>query len=98
MNLTTLARDQSCTIRLPGCTGGGEDTVLAHYRSIRFGAGVGRKPPDWIGAYSCAHCHDVVDARVFAHDYSRDRVRLAHAEGVIESIGRLIAAGRLVFK
>lgn len=93
MNLRELAKGKDCTIRLPGCDGGGETTVLAHYRSIRLGAGVGHKPPDWLGAWACARCHNLADSRTFTHGHSRDIVRLAHAEGVLETVGKLLALG-----
>ncbi len=91
--LTKAARGQTCSIRLPGCRGTTESVVGAHYRSIRFGSGVAKKPPDWLVADACDHCHSVVDSRIFLHDHSRDKVRLAHAEGVLETIGRRIGLG-----
>lgn len=93
--LTKLARGMPCTVRLPGCSGGGEDTVLAHYQSIRLGSGKGYKVPSVIGAYACASCHNVVDSRTFIHDHSRDVVRLAHAEACLETINTLVALGLL---
>ena len=39
------ARGRDCTVRLPGCNGGGESTVLAHYR-LAGTCGMGIKPPD----------------------------------------------------
>lgn len=92
---TKLARGEPCTIRLPGCDGGGETTVLAHYRSLALGSGVAIRPHSLFGAYACFHCHNVVDARVFLHAHSRDLVRLAHAEGVLKTISRLIDSGKL---
>lgn len=93
MNLRKVARGRDCTIRLPGCNGGGETTVLAHYRSVRLGAGTAHKPADWLGAWACSSCHDLVDARAFTHQHSKDMVRLAHAEGVLETIGNLMERG-----
>ncbi len=60
--LRKAAQGQPCTLRLPGCDGGGDTTVLAHLR--RFGlAGMAQKPPDWAGVFACFHCHDRLDRR-----------------------------------
>ena len=90
MGLREKARDELCTIRLPGCTGGGPDTVLAHYGGLRFGGGTGYKADDLAGAHACAFCHDVVDGRKRRPDWmTKVDVRLAHAEGCMETIIRL---------
>lgn len=80
------SKGKSCSIRLPGCDGGGETTVLAHYR-LAGTCGIGMKPPDELGADACHHCHDVVDGRKQI-GWSRESVRLAHAEGVMRTIIR----------
>ncbi len=59
--LTRSARGKTCTLRLKGCTH--DDAIFAHYRGV-WSLGIGTKPPDFIGAYSCASCH----ARQEAHD------------------------------
>lgn len=60
--LRKSARGRDCTLRLPGCDGGGETTVLAHIRM--FGnAGVGQKPADLFAVFACHHCHDSLDGR-----------------------------------
>jgi hypothetical protein len=92
-NLRKLARGRPCLIRLPGCSGGGEDTVLAHYRSVSLGAGIGIKPVDWLGAHSCFSCHNQVDGR--AKSLDREAVRLAHLEGVMRTIEWLIKQGHV---
>lgn len=57
-----FARGQTCTLRLPGCDGGGETTVHCHIR--RFGwAGVGQKPHDFLGVHGCVSCHALLDSR-----------------------------------
>ncbi len=86
MNLRQLARGKLCMVRLPGCTGGGEadgTVVLAHYRMSGY-CGMGMKPPDELGAWCCASCHDHVDRRV--RTLEADFVRLAHAEGVLRTM------------
>lgn len=54
--LRKAARGQPCMVRLPGCDGGGETTVLAHYRMAGY-CGTGMKPPDELGAWCCDRCH-----------------------------------------
>ena len=61
MNLRKYAQGKPCMIRLPGCTGIAEETVLCHYRDSS--TGMGQKENDLIGAWGCSHCHDVVDGR-----------------------------------
>ena len=93
MNLRKLAKGRPCQIRLPGCDGGGETTVLAHYRMASY-AGTGMKPNDLCGAWACASCHDIVDGRA-PSGYERNFVRLAHAEGCLKTIAALVAEGVL---
>lgn len=78
------ARGRPCQVRVPGiCTGGGEDTVLAHYRLAGY-SGTGIKPPDLMGAWACMACHDAVDGRNRqGRDY--EFLRLCHAEGVFRT-------------
>ena len=91
MNLRQQARGKPCLVRLPGCDGGGETdgtVVLAHYRMQPYN-GMGMKPPDELGAWCCASCHDHVDRRV--RTLEADFVRLAHAEGVLRTmIARIV--------
>ena len=84
IDLRKLAQGKPCQVRLPGCDGGGETTVLAHYRLAGY-SGVGMKPDDWsFGAWACHECHGRVDGRIKT-DNSRDIVRLAHAEGCLKT-------------
>lgn len=87
MNLRKAARGRQCMIRLPGCTGGGRDTVLCHYR-LAGQSGIGQKPPDIMGAWGCVECHSRVDGRVKT-EHDRKIVRLAHAEGVLRTLAVL---------
>lgn len=59
--LRDSARDQPCTLRLPGCDGGGETSVLAHMPGC--GRGMGTKTSDVNAVFSCANCHDIIDHR-----------------------------------
>lgn len=90
-----LARGKPCLVRLPGCDGGGATTVLAHYR-LAGTCGIGLKPPHFLGAFCCDHCHSIVDGRQRAPaGYTRNDVRLAHAEGLIRTLYELDKMGEL---
>lgn len=93
-DLRKLARDKPCQVRLPGCDGGGETTVLAHY-SLGGISGRGLKSPDLIGAWCCAPCHRLVDGQAHVANLTRDDVRLALAEGCFRTQYELIKAGLL---
>lgn len=89
--MTESARGEQCTIRLPGvCNHNPETTVFAHLSGIRFGHGVGKKT-QW-GAYACSSCHDAVDGRV-TYGWSLAERRLAHYEGIFETLDKLVAKG-----
>jgi hypothetical protein len=92
--LRKAAKGKPCMVRVPGiCTGGGEYTVLAHYR-MAGACGVGMKPPDVLGAWCCHACHDAVDGRNRqGRDY--EFLRLCHAEGVFRTQQALIKEGKL---
>jgi hypothetical protein len=48
------------------------------------------KPVDLVAAWCCHSCHDVIDGRKPAPTgYSRESIRLAHAEGVMRTIAEL---------
>lgn len=93
--LTKLARDQPCLVRLPGCDGGGPTTVGAHYRNVSLGSGTSFKTNDLLVAWCCHPCHLLVDGVRFIPDYTRDQIRLAHAEGVLRTLNELIQRGKL---
>lgn len=94
MKIESLARGQPCMVRLPGCDGGGETTVLAHYRLAGL-CGVGMKPSPLVGAWSCHVCHDYADFRRRLPGYTRESIRLAHAEACLRTLARLIEMGRV---
>ena len=96
MNLRKLAKGKPCLIRLPGCNHDKSTTVLAHYRLAGY-SGMGKKPPDIMGAWSCSECHARVDGRVKT-EHDREVIRLAHAEGVIRTVEVLIREGWIVEK
>ena len=87
--LRNAARGKPCMVRLTGCTGGGDTTVLAHYRMAGY-SGVGMKPDDLaFGAWACLNCHDLVDGRRREPGLSRQDLRLAHAEAVMRTIAEI---------
>lgn len=85
--LRKFARNQECTLRIPGvCNGNSETVVLCHGR----GAGFATKTADYIGVHGCAACHrflDSTDADNF-HRYFAPALRLtlnrAWEAGLIE--------------
>lgn len=94
-DLRKLARNKPCMVRLPGCDGGGDSTVLAHYRLSGL-CGMGIKPPDFIGAWCCSNCHAIVDGRMKPPaPYAKVDVRLAFAEGLIRTLYELDKMGEL---
>jgi hypothetical protein len=96
MNLRKEARGRPCMVRLPGCDGGGETTVLAHYRLSGY-CGTGMKPDDLaFGAWACGPCHDLVDGRRYQnYGPSSDHMAIAHAEGVMRTIAELRKEGKV---
>lgn len=89
VDLRKLARGMPCMVRLPGCDGGGETTVLAHYRMAGY-CGTGVKPDDFVfGAWCCHRCHDLVDRRAGTSDFDYDYIRRAHAEAVMRTQAEL---------
>ena len=58
------ARDQDCTIVLPGvCNRDPATTCLCHSNELADGKGMGLKAPDTAAAFGCSACHDVLDGR-----------------------------------
>lgn len=93
--ITQSARGQACQVRLIGvCNGNRETVVLAHYRRLAGVAGMGIKPPDFLGAYACSACHDVIDGRVSV-DMDETEIALAHADGVMRTMVLLEKQGLL---
>lgn len=85
-DLRQLARGKPCQVRLPGCDGGGETTVLAHVRIIGV-SGMGLKAPDALGAWCCGPCHTKADTD---HGNELDFLR-----GVMRTQAKLIKLGML---
>ena len=93
-NLRKEAKGRECQVRIPGiCTGENETVVLAHYTRSWL-RGMGSKPHDIFGVYCCAACHNAIDGRVRTN-YSREQLRLMHAEGVLRTINILLKEGKI---
>ena len=90
--LTKEAKGRECQVRLPCCNHNPETTVLAHYR-LAGSCGMGMKPNDLQGAWTCSSCHDEIDRRM--HRYEFDFVRLAHAEGILRTLNILLKEGKI---
>lgn len=94
--LRDSARGQPCTVRLPGCTGGGDDSVLAHMPGC--GRGVGTKTSDINALIACSRCHDAIDRRtrpVLSSEANLAAIIRGHAETVQHwiDIGLISVAG-----
>lgn len=90
--ITKSAKGQPCQIRIPDiCNHNTETTVFAHLN----GGGVGMKQPDYLGAYACSHCHDVVDRRDRLHGYSQAEVKTMFYEGIFRTQTALFKQGLL---
>lgn len=93
INRRKEAKGKPCKIRLPDgrCDGGGDTTVLAHYRLAGYN-GTGMKPDDDAGAWACHSCHSGVDgvrdviSPANGKPFDKLTIRHYHAEGVIRTI------------
>lgn len=56
----------------------------AHYR-LAGTCGTAIKPHDMQAAIACSSCHDLIDGRVKTSDYTKEELRLMHAEGVFRT-------------
>jgi len=93
--LTKAARGRDCQIRIPGvCNGNTETTVLAHYRMSGTRSGMGIKPNDLQGAWSCSACHDAVDSRIKT-EFNHHELRMMHLEGMVRTIDILVSEGKV---
>lgn len=87
------ARGKQCQVRLVGiCNGNDETTILAHFRDLSLGCGVGLKTNDLFGAFCCSSCHDYLDGRAKTH-YTKDELKSAHMIGVLRTQKILLDEG-----
>lgn len=81
--LRDSARGRDCSIRLPGCNGGGDTTVLCHMPNS--GRGIARKASDVMSFFGCSECHARVDGRVsceISPELFHKALIMAHAETI----------------
>lgn len=94
IDLKKQARGRECQIRIPAvCCFNPETTVLTHYR-LSGTCGTGSKPDDAQAAWGCDQCHAAVDGRIKT-SYTRDQLRLFHAEAVLRTQSILRSEGKL---
>jgi hypothetical protein len=91
MDLTQLAKGRACQIRVPGDCAPPDTTVLCHVR-LSDVSGLGLKAPDWLGAFGCQRCHDIVDGRT-ATTYTYDERCLMLLEGTARTLVILVCEG-----
>lgn len=73
------ARGEECQVRIPlHCNGNPETVILAHVGS---GSGMGMKSSDLEATYCCSSCHDLIDFRGNAHNFTRVEIQLMAYEG-----------------
>ena len=95
MNLRQEARGRDCTVMSNVCNRNPETVVMAHLNMRRvFRCGMGQKPPDWAGAWSCSACHDLLDRRIKS-DYTNDELEHMHLVGCIRTLKILFDEGKL---
>lgn len=92
------ARDQDCTLRLPGCQNRRDTVVLCHLREFG-GGGMGIKPNDLEAVYGCHHCHDIIDGRAslipeLRHELNWERI----ARALVETHRAMRANGIITIK
>lgn len=91
------AKNEECTIRLPGvCNFDISTTVLCHSNSLADGKGMGLKAPDTRAAYGCSACHDVLDGRALRPADMTPELAAACFEGGIEQTNRILRRKGLV--
>lgn len=92
MNLRKLARERQCEIRVPGaCLRTTDTVVLCHYRLAGF-SGMSMKSDDWLGAYGCFACHQIVDGQRKS-EFSFVERKLMLAEGCFRTLRILMNEG-----
>jgi hypothetical protein len=92
--ITKLARGQDCQIRLPGCLFDTSTVVPCHYRLSGL-CGMGLKPISILVAWGCHFCHAVCDGRASIEGWTKEQIRLAHAEGVFRTQNQLVSMGKI---
>ena len=79
--IRAAARDQDCTLRLPGCRNDGK--------------GGAQKADDDKGAFGCFHCHDLLDGRARWPGLTKEMIEMEFTRAVEETRAILAAKGLL---
>lgn len=87
------AKGSPCTLRMPGCDGGGETTVFAHIRDRFTGRSI--KASDLSGCDACASCHARLDGQAGAPLSYEDWLVYA-LRGLQETMHRRVEQGILI--
>lgn len=94
-DLRKLARDRTCTIRVPGGCSPDETVVACHIRLSGI-SGIGIKSPDIFCAYGCFRCHAICDGRM-SSGFTAAQRRLMLLEGMMRTQQILINEGVLTW-
>lgn len=74
--IRSSARNQDCTLRIPGiCNYNPQTVVWCHSNESVDGKGAGLKARDPEGCYGCSACHSYYDGGYVAFNVTRDAVR-----------------------
>jgi hypothetical protein len=93
--IRAAARDQDCTLRLPGCRNDTATTVLCHSNRSVDGKGGAQKADDDKGAFGCFHCHDLLDGRARWPGLTKEMIEMEFTRAVEETRAILAAKGLL---
>lgn len=97
--ITKSARDERCTIQLPGCLPGTETVVFCHSNEEIHGKGMHLKSIELFGAYGCRSCHDIYDRRARLPDgLTMREVKEYFHNGNGRTVRILISKGLVIFK
>jgi hypothetical protein len=92
--LRSEAQGRNCEIRVPGhCLPGNETVVGCHVRMIGV-SGIGMKAPDFLIAYGCFACHQIVDGQRKS-EFTAEQRRLMLLEGMVRTQVILYQEGKL---
>ncbi len=84
--LRDYAKGRQCTVMSNVCNKNPETVVLAHLNMRRvFRCGMGQKPPDWAGCYSCSDCHKLLDGPA-TKDYTKDELEHMHLVAMVRTL------------
>jgi hypothetical protein len=87
MAIRQSARDQECTLHLPGCPFDRAMTIWSHAPFGAAGKGMGLKSLDLCGAFACTHCDAIVDGQKPRPDgMSREQVLVEWLYGHLKSL------------